>query len=180
MQICIFCPLGAFDHICKHTLQQHRHTPHSSPVFQSVLHFDPVFFFSPACDGTTREDCCPLYIPSWLHTDTSAAALPLCVRCLLITSATIVSRGVGGASIHRAIFCHEAKVLYSSSNGGLNSPDSCIHCLVTLCAAGFVPPHFMQAPITSGFLFLHSVDKSSTIFFFFSFSPLCYFYSSQQ
>lgn len=74
---------------------------------------------------------------------------------------------MGGASIHRAIFCHEAKVLYSSSNGGLNSPDSCIHCLVTLCAAGFVPPHFMQAPITSGFLFLHSVAKSSTIFFFF-------------
>ena len=74
--------------------------------------------------GPPERDCCPLHLP--------AAGQPLC--CLLITSATIVSGRGGDASIHRAIFCHEAKVLYSSSNGDLNSPDSCIHCLVTpLC-----------------------------------------------
>lgn len=47
--------------------------------------------------------------------------------------------GEGDASIHRAIFGHEAKVLYGSSNGGLNSPDSCTHCLVTLCVKKLCP-----------------------------------------
>lgn len=109
-----------------------------------------------------------------LHTDISAAGQLLCAHCLLIRPATIVSVSVvmGNASIHRAIFSHEAKVLYSSSNGDLNSPDSCIHCLVTLCVRGFAPPPLCAS--TNNFWFsLFDCNGSSTSFSF-PFLPLLF------
>lgn len=98
------------------------HTPPLSP--HSVLHFDPVSSSGPQLDRTTRERLLSSSSPC----SRSASLLPVNYKCYYCEW-----RG-GDASIHRAIFCHEAKVLYSSSNGDLNSPDSCIHCLVTpLC-----------------------------------------------
>lgn len=147
---------------------------HSSSVSQFCILTQ---FFLPICyppsDRTTRVDCWPQ-----LHSGISAAGQPLCVPCMLITSATIVS-GQERLYSQGDFFCHEAKVLYSSSNGDLNSPDSCIHCLVTLYLEGFVPPHSAEAPIISGFLFLQSEMGLPLVFF--PFLPLyCYFWSTQQ
>lgn len=48
---------------------------------------------------------------------------------------------------------------------GLNSPDSCILCLVTLCVETFVLSHSVQAPISSGFLVLQP-ERGLQQFFF--------------
>jgi len=103
---------------------------------------------------------------SWLQTGITAAGLPLCISCLLIASAAVVGVAVvsGNTSIHGAIFSHEAKVLYSSSNRDLNSPDSCIHCrdplYGTLC-----PSLFCSGTNKFWFSLFAAWKGSSTVFF---------------
>lgn len=125
---------------------------------------------SPPCCGTTREDCCPLC------GDTSVAAQPLCV--LPGNYKCYYCQWLGGTPLFSGLFfCHEAKVLYSSSNGGLNSPDSVIHCLVTLCEAGFVPPFYAN---TINFWFSLFALWRGLRQVFSPTSDFCYFYSSQK
>lgn len=52
----------------------------------------------------------------------------------------------------------------------LNIPDSCILCVVTLCAETFVLPHSVRASITSGLLFLQPEGVLQPFFM-----PHCYF-----
>lgn len=172
-------PFNSISH--DHTPSSNSHTSHS-PGFQSVPAFWPSFFFCSTIWWEHQRGLLSSPVSPWLPL-TPLQQLSLSGRCLLITSATIVSGQVGSGggvpSIHTAIFSHEAKALYSSRNGDLNTPDSYIHCLVTQCATGFNPPHFVQAPITAGCLVLQCWMGLPCFFFFPPFSPL-YFYSSQQ
>lgn len=140
-------------------------TRHSSPDFQSVLRRDPLVCVHRLTGPPERT---VVLVPS--AGCTASPPQPLCVRRLLITNTTIVGGHGGRAGVPLftgAIFCHRAGVAHSSSNGGLNSPDSCILCLVTLCA-GLCPSPFYAG--TNNFWFSLSAQCGwvSHKFYFFS------------
>lgn len=72
------------------------------------------------------------------------------LRTLPVNDKCYYCQRSGGRPLFTGLFL---KLKHSTAPADLNSPDSCIHCLVTLCVEGFVPPHSAQTPIISASLF---------------------------